>query len=88
MLRRSCMAHKRGTVAQVGYDDAAIGQCAQMLWQLTGNVFVGNPVKSVTPDTRIVQLAGQPQPLGQCRLVTMEGRVEAGDLGQRRAADD
>src|SRR5258708_33571674 len=63
-------------------DDTCLRNIGRGLWQGLRDVFIGKPVKSIPPDTLIVQSAGYGVVVRDRVVIAVKGRVEAGDLGQ------
>ncbi len=70
-----------GSAAQVGHDDPPVGSGSHDIGQDVGDVFIGEPMKAVAPDTQRRHVPRQSKALGDMRERAMKGRVETGHLG-------
>ena len=69
----------------MGDHHAALGACGPtIVRQDAGDVFVGQAVEPVAPNSLFCQAARQSKGGGDFRLGVVEGSVEAGDLRQAR----
>ena len=64
-------------------DHAPAGDIRRSLWQRLRDVFIGQPVKAVAPDTLGVELLWNGIMIRKRVMVAMKCGIEAGDLRQR-----
>src|SRR4029077_9166173 len=72
----------RAAIAEMRYDNAAIGDFGRALRQYRGDVFVGKTMKAVTPDTFLIERIGQSEGLLDLRRSAVKGGIEACHLRQ------
>ena len=63
-------------------DDPSLRNIGRDLRQGLRDVFIGKTVKSIAPDSLVVQPAGYGIVVRDRVVTAVKGRVEAGDLGQ------
>src|SRR3974390_2972753 len=63
-------------------DGAGTPFSRELLAHTLGNKFIRQAVKSVAPESRFVELLGDGVVIGNGRVTSVKGRIEAGDLGQ------
>ena len=61
-----------------------LGDFGRDLRQALSDVFIGKAVKSVASDPFVVQLVRDRVVIRDLIMIAMKGRIEAGDLRQRR----
>ena len=68
----------------MGDDDAPVGDLWRDLGQHARDILVGQAVKTIAADARVMETAGQGEPVGEIRAAAVEGGIEAGHLRQVR----
>ena len=71
-------------IAEMRDDDAPLGHFRRNFSQPARDIFIGDAVKAVTPDSLLGIFSRDGESLRDRRLAAMEGRVETGDLRQLR----
>ena len=76
-------AHGRAA-AEMGHDHAALCNVRRQFRQPARDIFVGQPVETVTADAFLVEAFGQSVAVGNFGMAAMKRRIEAGDLRKLR----
>ena len=80
MLTATLQRAQAGAGPKMGDNDATCRQHRRLMGQAAGDIFVGQPVKTVTPNARVGNRPRQRQSRCHWWHCMMKRRIEAGDL--------